>query len=47
MLTNENFELREQVEKLRLEGLDTNAAAAGEGRNSWEGSHGRGSWGSD
>jgi len=46
MLTAENAELREQVEKLRQD-LDANVVSAGGNRNSWDGSMGRGSWGSD
>ena len=46
MLTQENTDLRNQIEKLRQD-LDNNIAAAGGGRNSWDGSAGRGSWGSD
>lgn len=44
MLTQENSDLREQIEKLRQE-LESNQTVAG--RNSWDGSAGRGSWGSD
>ena len=48
MLTAENADLREQVEKLRQD-LDANVVSAGGNRNSWDGngSMGRGSWGSD
>lgn len=46
MLTQENADLREQVEKLRQD-LDESVATAGGGRASLEGSVGRGSWGSD
>ena len=48
MLTQENAELREQVEKLRNT-QEANIAGADGGRNSWDGgaSMGRGSWGSD
>lgn len=45
-LVQENTELKELVEKLRQD-LDAAGVAAGAGRNSWDGSMGRGSWSSD
>ena len=45
-LRTENEQLKVQIEKLKQD-LDANVASVGAGRTSWDGSMGRGSWGSD